>query len=285
MERITEFLLNALTTNIREMIQNFLLRILDAEMGLVQDIVGSLWTDDIINAIVNASTGVSLAVFAVGCIVLMLDVVEARAEEKQIYMSSVVKNFIVGLAFATFGPRFMLSVSFSVLKLTEQARLLGNIETMRYNLSDSLDLAMGVTSDVANFLLVFVIALIGSAVFIWKGCMRWMQLITTIAIVPLYEISVVRGDQTAFSAWFRQSMAISLTFFFEYFFYFLGVGLIVEQGGRYLLGAACFIGMGGVSKALDKYGMSTGGSGFSLTGAAHLADTSARFVSTVKGML
>lgn len=65
---------------------------------------------------------------------------------------------------------------------------------------------------------------------LYKITLRFVQFITLIAMVPLYETSVLRGDQTAFSGWFRQAMAVGLTFFFEYFFYALAITLLMSTG-------------------------------------------------------
>ena len=93
------------------------------------------------------------------------------------------------------------------------------MQTRCTNLWLSPDLVVG--SSLLESVICFFIVVIGSGVFIYKITLRFVQFITLIAMVPLYETSVLRGDQTAFSGWFRQAMAVGLTFFFEYFFYAL----------------------------------------------------------------
>ena len=91
--------------------------------------------------------------------------------------------------------------------------------------------------------------LIGSGVFVYKAAMRFVQFLTLILMVPLYETSILRGDQTAFSSWFRQAMSVGLTYFFEYFLYSLGIAMMASNGiGTPLLGVGCLIGMGSVSR-------------------------------------
>ena len=125
----------------------------------------------------------------------------------------------------------------------------------------------------------FLIVVIGSGVFIYKITLRFVQFITLIAMVPLYETSVLRGDQTAFSGWFRQAMAVGLTFFFEYFFYALAITLLMSTGiANTFLGMGCLLGMGGVSRTLDKYGLSSAGPHINPTGVAY-------FAGAVKGLL
>ena len=48
-------------------------------------------------------------------------------------------------------------------------------------------------------------------------------------------------------------MAVGLTFFFEYFFYALAITLLMSTGiANTFLGMGCLLGMGGVSRTLDK---------------------------------
>ncbi len=102
--------------------------------------------------------------------------------------------------------------------------------------------------------------------------MRFVQFLTLILMVPLYVTSITRGDQTAFSAWFRQAMAVGLTYFFEYFLYALGIAMMASNGfATPMMGIACIIGMGSVSHTLDKYGMSSAGPHINPTGVAYFA--------------
>lgn len=74
-------------------------------------------------------------------------------------------------------------------------------------------------------------------------------------------------------------MSVGLTYFFEYFLYSLGIAMMASNGlGTPLLGVGCLVGMGSVSRTLDKYGMSSAGPHINPTGAAY-------FVGAVKGMM
>lgn len=127
------------------------------------------------------------------------------------------------------------------------------------------------TSD-ARIILIILVVLIGSGVFVYKAAMRFVQFLTLILMVPLYVTSIARGDQTAFSAWFRQAMAVGLTYFFEYFLYALGIAMMASNGfATPMMGIACLIGMGSVSRTLDKYGMSSAGPHINPTGVAYFA--------------
>lgn len=154
---------------------------------------------------------------------MLYDILEARSEEKTVYMSAVTKNFVAGLAFALFGPKLVHVLTKAILSLIQLLRLSDAVTnfpgTVYANSLTSLwltpDLVVG--SSLMESVVCFLIVVIGSGVFIYKITLRFVQFITLIAMVPLYETSILRGDQTAFSGWFRQAMAVGLTFFLNTF--------------------------------------------------------------------
>lgn len=227
MEVIGKFILNLIADGIATLIHDIFVALLTVIMDFVSKMIVSLWDDSIISAIVSCSSWIAMGVFAIGCILMLYDILEARSEEKTVYMSSVTKNFVSGLAFALFGPKLVHVMTKAILSLIQLLKLsdsVTNFEGTEYansltNLWLSPDLVVG--SSLLESVICFFIVVIGSGVFIYKITLRFVQFITLIAMVPLYETSVLRGDQTAFSGWFRQAMAVGLTFFFEYFFYAL----------------------------------------------------------------
>lgn len=254
-------------------------------MDFVSKMIVSLWDDSIISAIVSCSSWIAMGVFAIGCILMLYDILEARSEEKTVYMSSVTKNFVSGLAFALFGAKLVHVMTKAILSLIQLLRLsdaVTNFEGTEYAASLT-DLWMSpevtINSSLLESVVCFFIVVIGSGVFIYKITLRFVQFITLIAMVPLYETSILRGDQTAFSGWFRQAMAVGLTFFFEYFFYALAITLLMSTGiASTFLGMGCLLGMGGVSRTLDKYGLSSAGPHINPTGVAY-------FAGAVKGLM
>src|SRR5699024_11607227 len=54
----------------------------DLIMDFVSKIIVSLWNDSVISAIVSCSSWIAMGVFAVGCILMLYDILEARSEEK-----------------------------------------------------------------------------------------------------------------------------------------------------------------------------------------------------------
>ena len=285
MEVIGKFILNLIADSIASLIHDIFVALLTVIMDFVSKMIVSLWDDSIISAIVSCSSWIAMGVFAVGCILMLYDILEARSEEKAVYMSAVTKNFVSGLAFALFGPKLVHVMTKAILSLIQLLKLsdsVTNFEGTEYansltNLWLSPDLVVG--SSLLESVICFFIVVIGSGVFIYKITLRFVQFITLIAMVPLYETSVLRGDQTAFSGWFRQAMAVGLTFFFEYFFYALAITLLMSTGiAKTFLGMGCLLGMGGVSRTLDKYGLSSAGPHINPTGVAY-------FAGAVKGLL
>lgn len=284
MQVIGKFILDLMSKSIANVINQFFVALLTAVMSFVSKVIVALWNDSVIDDIASCTSWVSMGVFAVGCILMLYDVLEARSEEKTVYMSAVTKNFVSGLAFALFGPKMVHVMTKSILSLINLLKLnaaVTDFEETAFgkSLLNLISPGIEISSTVVESILCLVIVLVGSGVFIYKVTLRFVQFITVIAMVPLYETSVLRGDQTAFSSWFRQVMAVGLTFFFEYFFYALGISMLMSTGiSTSFLGLGCLLGMSGVSRTLDKYGMSSAGPHINPTGIAY-------FAGAVKGLL
>ena len=277
MEAIGNFILNLIANGISTLIHDVFVALLTVIMDFVSKMIVSLWDDSIISAIVSCSSWIATGVFAVGCLLMLYDILEARSEEKTVYMSSVTKNFVAGLAFALFGAKLVHVMTKAILSLIQLLRLsdaITNFEGTEFaaNLIKLWITPVTISSTLLESAVCFFIVVIGSGVFIYKITLRFVQFITLIAMVPLYETSILRGDQTAFSGWFRQTMAVGLTFFFEYFFYALAISLLMSTGiANTFLGLGCLLGMGGVSRTLDKYGLSSAGPHINPTGVAYFA--------------
>lgn len=262
MEALGEYIVNLLNNSIAKWLQDLFLGAVTAVMNWVSEMITNMWNIDVIKALVNCTSGISMGVFAVGAILTLYDIVEARSEEKVVYMSAVTKNFVAGLAFAVFGSQFIAVMNQSILslcellKISDSVRDFENTDFMNQSLGTIQDALTVSPGDLLGAILIILVVLIGSGVFVYKAAMRFVQFLTLILMVPLYVTSIARGDQTAFSAWFRQAMAVGLTYFFEYFLYALGIAMMASNGfATPMMGIACLIGMGSVSRTLDKYGI------------------------------
>ena len=58
---------------------------------------------------------------------------EARSEEKAVYMSAVTKNFVSGLAFALFGPKLVHVMTKAILSLIQLLKLSDSVTKFRGN--------------------------------------------------------------------------------------------------------------------------------------------------------
>lgn len=278
MEVLGEYIVNLLNNSLAKWLQDLFLGAVTAVMNWVSEMITNMWNIDVIKALVNCTSGISMGVFAVGAILTLYDIVEARSEEKVVYMSAVTKNFVAGLAFAVFGSQFIAVMNQSILslcellKISDSVRDFENTDFMNQSLGTIQDALTVSSGDLLGAILIILVVLIGSGVFVYKAAMRFVQFLTLILMVPLYVTSIARGDQTAFSAWFRQAMAVGLTYFFEYFLYALGIAMMASNGfATPMMGIACLIGMGSVSRTLDKYGMSSAGPHINPTGVAYFA--------------
>ena len=221
MEALGEYIVNLLNNSIAKWLQDLFLGFITAVMGFVSDMIANMWNIDVIKALVNCTSGISMGVFAVGVLLMLYDIMEARSEEKTVYMSAVTKNFVAGAAFAMFGSQFIAVMNQAILnlcallKISDSVRDFENSDFMQQSASviqDAMNVSLG---DVLGAVIIILVVLIGSGVFVYKAAMRFVQFLTLILMVPLYETSILRGDQTAFSSWFRQAISVGLTYFFE----------------------------------------------------------------------
>lgn len=102
MEALGEYIVNLLNNSIAKWLQDLFLGFITAVMGFVSDMIANMWNIDVIKALVNCTSGISMGVFAVGVLLMLYDIMEARSEEKTVYMSAVTKNFVAGAAFAMY---------------------------------------------------------------------------------------------------------------------------------------------------------------------------------------
>ena len=99
MEVIGKFILNLIADSIASLIHDIFVALLTVIMDFVSKMIVSLWDDSVVSAIVSCSSWIAMGVFAVGCILMLYDILEARSEEKAVYMSAVTKNFVSGFSF------------------------------------------------------------------------------------------------------------------------------------------------------------------------------------------
>lgn len=91
MEVIGKFILNLIADGIATLIHDVFVALLTVIMDFVSKMIVSLWDDSVVSAIVSCSSWIAMGVFAVGCILMLYDILEARSEEKAVYMSAVTK--------------------------------------------------------------------------------------------------------------------------------------------------------------------------------------------------
>ena len=82
MEVIGKFILNLIADGIATLIHDIFVALLTVIMDFVSKMIVSLWDDSIISAIVSCSSWIAMGVFAIGCILMLYDILEARSEEK-----------------------------------------------------------------------------------------------------------------------------------------------------------------------------------------------------------
>ena len=123
MEVIGKFILNLIADSIASLIHDIFVALLTVIMDFVSKMIVSLWDDSVVSAIVSCSSWIAMGVFAVGCILMLYDILEARSEEKAVYMSAVTKKFCLWIGFCSFRSQAGACDDKSILSLIQLLKL------------------------------------------------------------------------------------------------------------------------------------------------------------------
>ena len=74
MEVIGKFILNLIADSIASLIHDIFVALLTVIMDFVSKMIVSLWDDSVVSAIVSCSSWIAMGVFAVGCILMLYDI-------------------------------------------------------------------------------------------------------------------------------------------------------------------------------------------------------------------
>lgn len=205
----------------------------------------TFWDNGFVVTLMNISVGVSMSVFMASFVITLFDVSEAAAEEKPIYVSSLIGDFIKSLVFAGAAPYLGLYA----------IQLLHNI-IAGLNWAGSIEVIFGnIIGNVFFALITAIVALVFLYLSLKNSGLLFCQLLTCALYVP----SICRGDHSSMGAWMRLSVSILLTYFFQYLLFYCGLYLAFNNDYK----SACvpWFGMFAVSRVLDKFGFSSGSGG------------------------
>lgn len=212
------------------------------------------WQEEFVDVLLKISVVMSTISFAVAFVMMLFDAAETLAEEKPIFLSTMISDSIKALVFLNAAPyigRAALFLLFDILRsLNWRDSLLENVESWVAGISSGFGIG-------------FLIFIIGSIYFFWQSMKNSGLIFLHMMTCALYVPSIVRGDQTAMGGWLRQSAAILLTYFFQYLLFYMGVYLIFTGG--IIVSLVPFITMFGVPRLLDKFGYSSGTGGMGST--------------------
>lgn|GEM_PF-1335411 len=223
------------------------------------------WNEAIINQFLDFSRWISMGIVAAATVLMIFDVVEDAARQRQIDYTVIFGNFFKGLAFAIIAPyagKYILTIT---------STLAGSLQ-----LSSVSEIVKGIpkTNPVAGYLYVA-----AASVFFYIMSLARFGTMFVQSLTPcLYVSDIVRGETAAMGSWIRQTVAISLTHLIQTSLYYLGVYFMLHSNITLCL--ACWIGMTQTKKVLDKYGMSSGVTGI-VSSAGQVVSTGISLVSKI----
>lgn len=253
-ERFVDTSMNAM----RNGIENWLIDLITTMLQWSVSLTGEFWSFSLVSGLVrfcvNLGRGILIATF----LVVLFDIVEDVTAGRKVFASTAISNLFKAMAFVELAPRLgqysldlcdRLVVALN-LKLTSENTVIDNV-----------------VSAVAG-LFAIIIAAFACGYFLFQTLKRFGTMLIQVMTSVLYVPSIIRGDTTAMGSWLRQTISIALTFFFQYFMFYLGITLI-QRADSFLIGIGCWASMGMIPRILDKYGLSSGTGG----GLASVAST------------
>ena len=242
-----------------------LLEFCSTVISLVNAISISFFDNELIKIVLAFFGGLSLIIFASSLVFMLFDVVEEVSGSKTIEWGTVFINCTKALCFIlVVPPGVMLSMDIG----NNVIDILG-VGAINNSLSDMvsgglLGMLGGGTFNFMFTLLIALLLAVGITFFFYISLLRFGNMFVQIMIANLYIPDIVRGNTESMGDWLRQTIAIAITYLIQYLLFALGLNFIVDKGftpehmGNFLLGISLWITMFGVSKLLNKFGMSSG---------------------------
>jgi len=211
-----------------------------------------VWNEPVIVVMFKLAEWASYTVFIIAVVFMLVDSLEELGGHKSIAFADIFGNVMKGYLFCLAAPRiavFSLAFSAEVLSYLDFSSALTTMDVEAFLVSSLL---MGVMLVIACIVFVFMIAK--------QHAMMFVHILT----YSCYVANIVRGDTQAMGAWLRQMIAIALTFCCQFVMFYLGVFFFMNT--QPMLCLMFWMGMGSVTKVLNKFGMSSGFSGSSALG-------------------
>ena len=227
----------------------------------------TMWNNPVIVLMVRLGEWAAHTVFIIALVFMLVDALEEMGSHKSVAVSDIFGNVMKGYLFCLAAPRiaiFALSFSAEVLSLLDFSSALNNFDIEAFLVST---------------LVMTVILVIACVVFVFMVAKQHAMMFIHIITYSCYVANIVRGDTQAMGAWLRQMIAIALTFFCQFVMFYMGVFFFMN--GDHMLCLMAWMGMGNVTKVLNKFGMSSGFGGLA-SGASNMMRTGMSFIRMVK---
>ncbi len=256
--------LSSFRIKLEECLINFFMQVLQVVNSLL------LTTFDIpmIVDFVEAGIWMGRILFGATFVILLIDIMEENGswksdQFKAIEWTTIFLNLMKAAVFVETAPRL------TILSMKLVADSVNQFDPTPY--------LNGMKSWIGTLFIGIIISIIAVGGFAVVTIMRFGAILIQAFTAFLYVPDIVRGHTTSMGSWIRQTVAILLTFFLQYVFFFLGLVACLEV--NLVVAAILWMIMIYVAKYLDKYGMSSG-----VTGAFSSAQSMVKSASDVISM-
>lgn len=196
----------------------------------------------------------------VGLLMALFDLSESYAEHGNINLYHHMRGLVIGLAYAVAAPQFckylmqFASALISSIDLGAVATGDGLQSSIQHYVGMILNDVIMLPIGIIFFTLVSIISCL--YFFIVSAKREGLMLIQSMTCV-VWQVSITRGEDSAFEFWLRQTIGVSVTYLFQYLTFWAGWACLLC--GYFLPCICLWLAMGGIPRILDRFGLAVNG--------------------------
>ena len=255
-----DFIANSFFNAFLNWLQQIMLGLVNLIVEFVNSLTLDFWDNSYIRLILDFGFWIGTGVFAITFIVVLVDIAEEKSTGNPVHWAAVFTNIVKSFCFLVFSRWIALwsmqmvstLTSFFGRELSAQAMTDSLQQTiLQMTVPAALNLLLGIIFNI--------VVMVASIIFIVQSFKRFGTMFLHVMQAPLYVPDILRGDTAKMGEWLRQMIAISVTYGFQYLFFYLGSILMLET--HVLVAIPFWLTMGQIPKILNRYGWSSASTG------------------------
>lgn len=248
--------------------------------SLVLTFSGNVFSNDLVVSWFSVVSLLAKLCFFVGLTLYISNVCIRMSEGRKLMVLNDLKSYVLYLGLGWFG------VDGAVLLFRETNNFFAN--HLIAEGIDSIESAvfintMGIDDMITLEIIVLIIVIICFVVFLVNIMKRIGYLFALISVIPIYMLSFSKGYSNGFFSWLRLFVSCTVTFFLQYFMFYLGINLLISNA--FVLSIIFFLSVPVVPGVLAQFGSGSTSIGDLLSDVAGTAKQGVSTATKVAGMM